>query len=368
MSSAYAVRAALPSDDAFILRLVGAPQPSTGLTLGFERQPSYFQSAGVSHQSPDILVATHRDHQGLAAVVNMGRRPVYVNGERQDIRFGSDMRVSPEHQGGRLLLYFNRAMRDLLGDNEWYQTVILRENARSRATFDQGGRAGIPIYFPQQQVVTYTLTASRLPSVNSAFNVREATAADVPAMNAFMTKMAAHYQFLPAYDFNGVLTGEPYFRGLAIGDFVLVEKNGELRALGALWRQKEFKQTRVLAYQPVIAWLRPFYNLWTRFQGGLQLPPPGGLLDYVMAHSPLAAPMDAEAYTALMQALWLRLRATGGRALCLSLAENDPRRTALHQGFRFHAITGMHYLATYNAGCLPDLDAARVAYFECGRL
>lgn len=366
MSSAYAIRSAQPDDDAWILRLVGAPQPSTGLTLGFEREPSYFLSAGVSHQQPDILVATHREKEGLAAVVNMGKRPVYVNGERVDIRFGSDMRISPDHQGGRLLLYFNRAMRDLLGDNEWYQTVILKENARSRATFDQGGRAGIPLYFPQQSVVTYTLTALRR-TVPSALTVREATAADVPAMNAFVQKMAAHYQFLPAYEFTGLLSGADYFRGLAISDFVLVEQDGELRALGGLWRQKAFKQTRVLAYQPVIAALRPFYNLWTRLRGGLQLPPPGGLLEYVMAHSPLAAPGDAEAFAVLLQSLWIRLRASGGSALCLSVAENDPRRQVI-QGFRHHAITGMHYLATYNAGCLPSLDASRIAYFECGRL
>jgi hypothetical protein len=364
--SAYAVRNAEPRDDSGILRLIGAPQPSAGLTLGFEREPSYFLSAAVTHEDPDILVITHRDSEAVAAVANLGARPVYVNGECRRVRYGSDMRVAPEYRGGRFMLYFNRAVRERLGNREWFQTVILKENARSRATFAQGGRAGIPVYFPQQSVITYTLTWCP-PPVDAGFAVRAATAADVPIMNAFVRQMATHYQFLPAYDFAGVLRGDAYFRDLAIDDFLLVERDGRLRALGALWPQKAFKQTRVLAYQPVVAALRPVYNLWTRLRGGLPLPPAGGLLDYVMAHSPLCAPDDLPAFTVLLQALWRRLRARGGCALCLSLAGDDPRRDVLRD-FRHHAITGTHYLAAYTADCLPVLDPGRIAYFECGRL
>jgi hypothetical protein len=366
--SAYAVRTALPDDDAGILRLVGAPQPSTGLTLGFERAPSYFLSAQVSHESPDVVVATLRDgSDSVVAVVNMGTRQVFVNGEMQAVVYGSDMRIDPAHQGGRLLVYFNRPVKERLGETRWFQTVILKENARSRATFDQGGRAGIPIYFPQQSVVTYTLTGLSPTPVQETLAVRQARAADVPTMNAFIRAMAAHYQFLPAYDFHGVERGDSYYRGLRLEDFLLVERDGALCALGGLWRQKDFKQTRVLGYQPALAWLRPFYNLWTRWRGGLRLPAPGGTLDYLMAHSALSAPADSDAFAALMTALWQRLRANGGQALCLSLADNDPRRAVLRR-FRHHAITGTHYLATYNPACLPVLDASRIAYFECGRL
>lgn len=363
--SNYALRTASPADDPGILRLVGAPQPSTGLTLGFERAPSYFFSAAVSHEQPDVLVAS-RPGEDVVGVVNIGRRKVYVNGIVQPVPYGSDMRIAPAHQGGRLLVYLNRLTRERLGE-DWYQTVILRENRRSQATFArQGGRAGLPVYHPHQSVITYTLTACRrhLPST---LTVRTATAADVPAMNDFIVRMAAHYQFLPAYDFTGVLCGDAYYRALAIADFLLVERDGELCALGALWRQKDFKQTRVLAYRPALAWLRPLYNQWTRWQGGVQLPPQGGLLDYLMAHSPLTAPDDSEAFAVLLQALWQALRRQDGRALCLSLAENDPRRAVL-AGFRYHAITGTHYLATYHDQHLPVLDPSRIAYFECGRL
>lgn len=365
--SAYALRPAGPADDAGILALVGAPQPSTGLTLGFERAPSYFLSAHVSHESPEVVVATARNgHDDVVGVFNIGRRQVYVNGTCRDVAYVGDMRLAPAHQGGRLLVYFNRILRERLGEGGWYQTVILRENQRSQGTFAQGGRAGLPVYHPHAAVVTSTVTACRLP-VAPGLTVRAATAADVPAMNAFVAAMAAHYQFLPAYDFSGVLHGVPYYRDLAIGDFQLVFRDGVLVALGGLWRQKAFKQTRVLAYQPALALLRPFWNLWARWRGGLRLPVAGGLIDYVMAHSPLSAPDDLPAFGTLLAALWRKLQLQGGHALCLSLAENDPRRDVLRHCSQ-HAITGQHYLATYSDAALPALEPSRISYFECGRL
>lgn len=363
--SAYTLRSAVADDNAGILALFGAPQPSTGLSLGFERAPSYFLSAQVSHEAPDVLVASDR-HDAVVGVFNIGRRQVFVNGQRQLVPYGSDMRIAPDHQGGRILLYFNRLLRERLVADGWYQTVILQENSRSQDTFAQGGRAGLPVYHAHGKVVTSTLTACRLVSP-PGLATRVATVADVPAMTAFVERMAAHYQFLPAYDFAGLLRGDAYFQGLAIADFHLVFRGDELVALGGLWSQKAFKQTRVLAYQPALAWLRPFWNLWARWRGGLRLPPAGGLLDYVTAHSPLSAPADLPAFQALLAALWGELRARGGHALCLSLADTDPRRDVLRACGQ-HAITGQHYLASYDEAALPACDGGRIPYFECGRL
>lgn len=364
--SAYILRAAEAGDDESIRRLLGAPQPSALLALGFERFPSYWQAARVSHAEPEILVAEHRDTTEVVAVVNLGHRPVFVNGARQDVRFAGDLRVAPSHQGGRLLVYLSRMMKKSLGDKGWYQTIILNENERSRSALAQGGRAGMPLYTPHVSVETFTITGQKT-DIAQTLTVRTATPADVTAMNVFAQQMATHYQFLPAYDFSGVECGHPYFRGLALQDFVLVEREGHLCALGAVWNQKSFKQTRVMAYQPLIRLVRPFYNVWNVLRGGLYLPPAGGLLDYRLAHSPLCAPQDTDAFSTLMQALWQQCRRQGGRALSLSLAESDPRRAVLKQ-FRYFTLTGIHYLATFSAGSLPALDASLIPYFECGRL
>ncbi|MBP8852337.1 MAG: hypothetical protein KBG81_04870, partial [Moraxellaceae bacterium] len=97
--SAYLIRTVQTDDDEGIRRLLGAPQPSAMLTLGFERSPSYLQAATVSHVHPEIIVAEHKDSSDIVAVVNFGQRPVFVNGECSSVRFGADLRVAVAHQG-----------------------------------------------------------------------------------------------------------------------------------------------------------------------------------------------------------------------------------------------------------------------------
>jgi hypothetical protein len=365
--SAYAIRAVEDDDDEGIRCLLGAPQPSALLSLGFERSPSYLQAAQVSHIHPDILVAQHKDSADIVAVVNLGRRPVYINGECQDVRFAGDLRVAAAHQGGRLLVYLSRRMREIMGNDGWYQTIILNENERSRSALAQGGRAGMPFYEPQANVETYTLTGARssTPAVDCA--VRTATLNDIPAMNNFVRKMAAYYQFLPAYDFTGLVTADPYFQGLSIDDFILVERHDELVGLGAVWNQKGFKQTRVVSYQPWVRLARPLINAWAGLFGGLYLPPEGELLDYQLIHSPLTAPTDSATFAVLLNALWQRCQQKGGRALSLSLSANDPRRDVIKK-FRHFFMAGTHYLASFSQGNFPEIDEKRVPYFECGRL
>jgi hypothetical protein len=365
--SAYLIRTVQTDDDEGIRRLLGAPQPSAMLTLGFERSPSYLQAATVSHVQPEIIVAEHKDSSDIVAVVNFGQRPVFVNGECSSVRFGADLRVAVAHQGGRLLVYFNRRLKKVLGDRGWYQTVILNENERSKSVFVQGGRAGMPFYAPQSGVETFTLTGIKQQTNSADCVVRMAKEADIPDMNSFVQGMARFYQFLPVYDFNGLLKDDPYFRGLSIDDFVLVERRGELVALGALWNQKAFKQTRVVAYKPWIQFLRPIYNLWTHLRGGLHLPSQGELLDYRLVHSPLTAPDDSEAFSILLQALWERCQQAGGRALSLSLATTDPRKGALEK-FRYFFMAGTHYLGSFSQDSFPALNESLVPYFECGRL
>lgn len=365
--SAYTIRPVSPDDDERIRRLLGAPQPSALLALGFERSPSYLQAAAVSHVQPEVLVAEHRPSADVVAVVNLGKRSVYLNGETRDVRFAGDLRVAMEHQGGRLLVYLSRRFREILGESGWYQTVILDENARSKSALAQGGRAGMPFYVPHSSVETYTLTGMRQTASLANCTVRIANATDIPAMNRFVAVMGRFYQFLPDYDFSGLLTGEAYFQGLCISDFVLVERNGELRALGGVWNQKGFKQTRVVSYRPVVRLLRPLYNLWSAMTGRMHLPIEGECLDYRVVHSPLSFPDDTDAFSLLLQALWNQCRLSGSRALTLSLAATDPRRLVL-QNFRHFLMAGTHYLASFSPERLPSLDKRLVPYFECGRL
>lgn len=364
--TSFDIRLAISADNQAILGLIGQPQPSNGVNFAFERTPDYFKSALVSHQQPHILVVERRDTKEVVAMVNMGFREVFVDGQPQQIRYVSDLRIAPEYQGSRVLVYFNRTFRECI-QNTWYQSIILDDNEKSRSALE-GARAGLPILRPLGGIVTHTITGCKRTISASAKKVRKARVADIPAMNRFMSEMAAYYQFLPAYNFWDVEAGLPYFNGLSISDFlVLIDNNDDVSGLVGVWNQKSFKQTRVVDYSRGIALFRPLYNVWSRFRGGFILPAKGKTFDYYALHSPLTHPRDCDAFRDLLHSAWQLIVERGSRAMTLTLADSDPRLAVLSD-FRSIPLKAYQYTAAFKEQFLPVLDPQRIPYFESGRL
>ena len=366
MSTPFAIRPATSADNSAILSLIGSPQPSNGVQFAFERTPDYFQSALVSHQQPHTLVVERRSDNAVVAMLNLGVRDVFVDGTAQTIRYGSDLRIAPEYQGSRVLIYINRAVRECIQDT-WYQSVILEENEKSRGALE-GGRAGLPIFKPMGGIVTHTITGCKRSSPASSKKVRKATTADIPAMNRFISDMATHYQFLPAYNFWDVEAGLPYFNGLRISDFlVLIDSDNEVSGLVGLWNQKSFKQTRVVDYSRSVAMFRPFYNAWSSFRGGFILPAKGKTFDYYALHSPLTHPRNSDAFRDLLHSAWQHIIERGSRAMTLTLSNEDPRCAVLDE-FRTIPLKARQYTVAFKDEFQPVLDSHRIPYFESGRL
>ncbi len=364
--SAFLLREATVADNDGLLRLLGVAQPSRGVWLTFERAPDYFHSVAVTHESPHVLVAERRSDGEIVGVASVGSRRLFVNGVVEDVRYGSDLRIAASQQGSRLMIYITRAVRELLQDKGWYQAIILEENQRTRSVLE-GARAGLPQYRAQGVVETLTLSSRKKKAPPAALQIRKATRTDIADMTDFLFAMSRHYQFLPAYDFSSLADGNGYFKGLSLEDFLLVSDDKGLRGMVSLWNQKSFKQTRVQAYDRLLAWLRPFYNLWARWRGGFLLPPAGAVFDYRVLHSLLTAPADTEAFDALLDAAWEEGQARGAASLTLTLAESDPRRSLLSR-FNSVLLRGRHYTVAFNEAAHPQLDPGRIPFFECGRL
>ncbi|MCP5176634.1 MAG: hypothetical protein H6997_03655 [Moraxellaceae bacterium] len=360
----FDIRPATAADNHAILGLIGQPQPSNGVNFAFERLPDYFTSAQISHQQPHTLVVERRDNKEVVAMVNMGFREVFVDGQPKQIRYGSDLRIAPEYQGSRVLIYINRAVKDCV-QNDWYQSVILEENDKSRSALE-GGRAGLPIYRSLGTISTHTITG-RKALFTPHKQIRRAQIADIPAMNAFIKQMAEHYQFLPRYDFYQLTHHHPYFNGLNIDDFLVLFDDEQLVGLVGLWNQKNFKQTRVVDYNRTVAMFRPIYNWWSRLTGGFVLPAKGQLVDYIALHSPLTHPKDSDSFRHLLHHAWLEVRQQQKAAMTLTLADTDPRLSVLAD-FKTIPLTAYQYAVAFKEPLLPILDNQRIPYFESGRL
>ncbi|MCZ4149996.1 hypothetical protein BZG21_36985, partial [Escherichia coli] len=114
----------------------------------------------------------------------------------------------------------------------------------------QTGKTGMPDYYDEGLIETLSLTSTGAKRKITAFlkqnsqqsNLQEirtcvAEAKHVPAMNQFISDMAEHYNFIPAYNFEELAQGHQYFSGIKLSDFSLYFKGEKLVGMFGLWDQ-----------------------------------------------------------------------------------------------------------------------------------
>jgi hypothetical protein len=373
MSGRFHFRPACDSDCGALDALVRAtPQPGQ-ITLGFERHPDFFMGSRVTTSEPDVWVMEDLQQQRLMAVFSIGHRRVFMNGQPRNVRYGNDLRIHPDYQGGRTLLRISRHYHTLIR-NDWMQTVILSDNDRSLTTVGSG-RAGLPTYHACGGLRThllYPMCSPRKPKTGN-IEVRQATLFDVSAMQDFFDREAARYQFYPCYDFDRIAQGDdPYYRGLSLSDYALAFRQGELVGILGSWNQKSFRQTRFIRYQGSLRFLRHLNNLQVRLRGGMALPAAGKVLNYRMLHSVLIQNEDPAIFECLVHYLYQRhasrsLKPAETSALVCGLAEDSGLNRVLDQ-YRSQVIESRHFLVSFEADPREALAGEFPLYLEAARL
>ncbi|MEC7119063.1 MAG: hypothetical protein VXW65_04050 [Pseudomonadota bacterium] len=364
------IRAAEPTDNAQLLALVATPMPSAGVLLSLSRQPDYFVAARAAFTHVETWVLVPIDSPcDILAMYALSMRPCYINGKVEMLRYLGDLRVAPSARGQRLLRLMMRHLKQRMPEPYYSQAVVLSDNIKAKQMLHQA-KADFVQHYPDRLLYTATMTGSRRPLSDTAdqpFSQRTATAEDVSLLNGFVQKMAQYFNFLPRYDFFDLLKGHPYWNGMSIGDFTLVFRARQLVGIFGLWDQHTFKQSKIERYHPLLALLRPLYNVWARANHGLVLPERGQPLSYLMLHSPLCRPDELDVFDFMLRSAFAQTVQRGVPALCYSLAEHDPRRVVQlrHHG---RIMSGVHGFYSFGADPQPQFDHSKISYLECGRI
>lgn len=359
MSAFQAARAA---DGADILQLFRSTPQHGRVMLNFEREPDYFRGGQVICEKPEVHIARNADGE-LLMLYGIGSRTMYVNGMPRAVRYAHDLRIAEQARGGRLILRMARYVGGMISPDDLIQTVILSDNNDSMNSV-ASGRAGLPTYYPCGDIETSLIF--RVPRVKqSALTLRPAKLNDLPAMQQFHDQYAPRRQFYPRYRFAGIVDGSPYFNGLKAEDYWLAFDGDDIVGMAALWDQKPFKQTRVVAYPAGLSWLRYLWNFWAVVFGGLHLPAAGGMIRYLMLHSVLIRDDDPKVLRALLAKMSVGA-AQQGAAISAGFLHDDPLRSALH-GCRRQTMQSHHFLIGYHGDPRAQLDQ-RPGYIELARL
>ena len=140
---------------------------------------------------------------------------------------------------------------------------------------------------------------------------------------------------------------------LKAADFCIVRAGGRIKAGGALWDQRAFKQTKIHSYAPWLARARPAINLASRLIGTTRLPAAGSTLAHAFLSPFMLAPNEPDALAELVVKAGARASERGIEFLTLGLAANDPRLTMLRRRFRRREYRSRIYVVRW-----PELGGA----------
>ena len=373
------VREATPEDDQALRQLVAVPMTTRGVMLSFQREPSYFQAAKVIYEVNDHAVIEDKTTKKLLACYGNGYRRCYVNGHVFPMRYACDLRVDLQFRGQSLLKLLGKKMQETMHHPNFNQIIIFNDNYAARAAL-QTGKSGLPNYYDEGLVETLTLTGfktAQYPEIMQTqtkgqldfSRMKRVTAQPqyIEQMNEFVQKMAQCYNFIPAYDFYGLLLKNEYFQGLSLHDFQLYLLDGEIVGMFGLWSQSAFKQSKILHYHWSIGLIRPLYNLLARWAGLMTLPKIGESFKYHALHSLLCHPEHLFLHDHMLRDALKLSRQQGVGCISFTLSHQDPRQK-LNQFYKGELLTGMHGFLSYQQDPGPLFDLARIPYFEVGRI
>lgn len=353
------------SDNSKLLSLV-EKTPQQGLVvLNFERSPNFFHGSNVSTQEPFVTLAQDEKTGEAVAVYSNGKRDVFYNGQVKSLRYVSDLRIAKNHRGKGLVRKLIEESQAEMKPGEYSQMVILKENAASLISV-ASGRNGLATFYPMGTLTTYLISTVYDFSSSSNYDVRPATQSDIPEMQALFDREAANKQFYPAYDFSKIGCDD-YYRGLDISDYYLAIKDGAIVGILGTWKQNIFKQTRVIEYPFWMRFLRPYYNLWTRYFGGFPLPLKSEVAEYVSLHTIISKDNSTDIMSCLLTNVRKVMSKKGEDTMIMGFTDSDPLSKSL-KGFVYKTMESNHYIGGFDGDIREVLDKSLPLYVEVARL
>ena len=347
LSARFAV--ATHADDAAIRRLLRETPMRGAVSVGFEREPDYFRGADIAGGEDQTIVAHAGSH--LVCMGRCTRRECWVDGLARRVGYLGELRLDAAARGRFGILrdgyaFFQVLQRDDPAD--LYFTSIAADNDRARRLLETGAR-GLPAYGFLAELDTLLVAVPRR-ALPAKLQVESATRARIPDLLRVLNEHGRRHQFAAVWTAGSLHALEN--QGLPLNRFLLALDRGEVVACGALWDQREFRQTVIHGYSRALTVARPFVNLASGILGTPRLPRAGSVLAHAFL-SPLACADGAEAVLPdFIEAVFPLAAKVGVEFLTMALPATDSRLPALRRRFSTRTWRSRLYRVDW-PGCTP---------------
>ncbi|MDE2401215.1 MAG: hypothetical protein KGL90_06085 [Burkholderiales bacterium] len=364
---AITVRLGTEADNPKIQDLVAKITMPGLAQMCFQRAPNFFVGSKVIGDEFIMTVADDSERPDvLAGLTVISGRDLFISGKKRRVYYSGDTRVDPSYRRLGIASSLIHAQKAFRTTEDLLQGIVLKENT---APLDAAAKTAEGVLF--RYWISHTIETSFIfvrkstPRIPEGVQIRQASAADVAAMQAFFDVEAPRRNGYPVYDFARMMAGDPYYAGLSIGDYALALRNGQIIGILGGWDQKAYKQTRIMGFKPWLAALRPVYNLYVALVGGFKLPAVGGMLNYLTLHTTLIANDDPAVYRALID--WIMAH-QGQKydALACAVTHGDPLEN-VPRGYKRQKLFSSNFWLSYGEDPRPSIDD-RPLYAELARL
>jgi hypothetical protein len=367
--SGRGVLVAGPGDDADIRALLRESVMDGAIRLALTREPRFALGAEVEGERHYTVLVRDPATNRLLGMGSRSVREVFHHGEPARLGYLAQFRTAP---GSRHV----RCIRDAFGAMEaaarpdelpFDLTSIVADNAPARRLLERG-LPGLPVYRPLAEAETLVMPtadpvwARRRRGMPA---VRQAGAGDMGRIVGFLQAQLCRHALAPRWTERDL---RERCRDLALEHFALLEEQGALRGVGAVWDQRAFKQVVVAGYQPWLERTRRPVNAVLHVLGQPRLPPAGASLALgYLSHFALAAGDDLEAAVALFHALRDQARSRGLTQLAITLAADHPLRPALARRFGARPYRSILYAVCWRGRETPADAREAVGILGGGR-
>ncbi len=364
----YTFELARPTDDPAIRRLLRENPVAGQMALAYAREPDYFLGSSVMGTLSQTLVARQEENGEVVGLATRSVRPLFVNGEVENVGYIGQLRVAESHRGRWLVPAGFRLFHQLHQDGaaRGYITTIIEGNSEAEGLLVEKARRHYPAYRQMGRLFTLALIVRRGQRAATGVEIRTGAQVELADVVAFLQREGRRKQFFPVYsaqDFTG-----PATRGLRLEEMAVAVRGGKITGLLALWDQSAYKQTVVAAYRDDLRRIKPFYNLGAKFIGAQPLTEIGQPIHFAYAAFACVENDDPALFRALLQTVYNRAAVRGFAFLMLGLCAGDPLLVVARRWLHI-PYTSTLYTVCWQAdeGWRQALDG-RPPYVEIGTL
>jgi hypothetical protein len=324
--SEFSFDLATPEDDAAIRQLLATNPVPGHITLTYEREPDYFLGCGTMGHFWQVLVARHRPTGAVAGIVCRATRPLFVNGQVEEVGYWSQLRVDERFRGRWLVAQGFQCLREMHEDGRAraYLATIIEEGREARGVLVERPRRHFPAFREVERLLTLAILLRKpKPVPPSPYQIERGSPEQVGEIVAFLREHGRAKQFFPAYT-EADFVNSPLTRGFHAGDFLVAQQAGIIVGVVGLWDQSSYKQTVVQAYGGALGMARPLANVGIRLAGAQPLPAPGQPLRFAYASFICTAENDPESFRVLLRHVYNLAAERGFAFLMVGLAARDP--------------------------------------------